>query len=110
MPGIEDLNPRSRPVIELRRAVERALLLRDLCFEMEARGEPSPPIFGFDRWRHVKRSGFVKTAARQLFASALDTEVLWPVYFQYWKTGSLDRQITDLAANLPESVREKLGV
>lgn len=115
--GPEHLNPRSHAVIELRRSLERAPLLRDLCHEHWCRwGEDAyaarhdSPAWGMTRWKFVDRKGFIGTGVRQLFPHSRDWKELWPFYFDQWRSGSLDRQIADLAANLPPSVREKLGV
>jgi hypothetical protein len=100
-------------VVEMRKVVERALLLRDLCHEHLARSEGDTylarstlPVWGSVPFAHVKRRGYVSTAWRDVGVHRDE----WSFYFNVWHRGSLDRQINDLAANLPPASRKKLGL
>ena len=116
---IEDLNPRSRPVVQMRKTVERCLDLKDLIAEHVHRCREvgmdydDPPTWGSLPFVHVEHRGYISTLVRQLWGDNYWTHPeyrSWPVLVEMWRTGSLDRQIQDLGANLPRSVREKLNV
>lgn len=117
--GVEDLNPRSHAVRDLRMSVERCLMLKDLIAEHFMRCQKygiSPyfrPVWGDDSFQYVDRKGYVGTLVRKIWG---DDYYAHPEYRQWdelvrmWRRGSLDRQIADMAANLPASARKKLGV
>ena len=119
--GVEDLNPRSHAVRDLRMAVKRAMILTDLMHECYVRSgsrinvlkQNPPPTFGSTSFEHVDRKGQIHTAMREVWGDQYWSNPeyrSWPDLVEMWRTGSLDRQINDMAANLPTSVRKKLGV
>jgi len=96
--GVEDINPRSHAIRDLRMAVKRAQHLDSLLGEMleyaktyEALARsPVRHVCKADDWDLVKR--------------VYDWE--WTV--MHWADGGLRRSIEDVKLNLPAKVREKL--
>ena len=116
---VEDLNPRSHAVRDLRMSVERCLMLRDLIAEHFMRCQKygiSPyfrPVWGDDSFQYADRKGYVGTMNRKIWGDAYWSHpeyINWDVLINMWRSGSLDRQIADMAANLPSNVRKKMGV
>lgn len=119
--GVEDLNPRSHAVRDLRMAAKRAIILTDLMHECYVRcgsrvsvlKQTPPSVFGSTSFEYVDRKGHIHTAMRTVWGDQYWSHPeyrMWPELVEMWREGSLDRQIRDIAANLPEKIRKKLGV
>ena len=107
---VEDLAPRSQVVKTMEMAVRRAKALGVLCREAldAAYGDPALARrlhpWGGDYPARERDFIFGEPSYR---AARLYTD-WWPMMWDAWYSGSLDRQIECGLANLPLSVREKL--
>lgn len=103
---IEDLNPRSRPVVSLKKVCDRAIVLRQVCVEVYERvGWPEM------LWTHPASLGGFGPRLKDMWGDRwwLHPESRqWPELVVMWRRGSLDRQINDMAATLPEEIRRKI--
>lgn len=112
---VENLNPRSKPVQSLVSACKRALALRsllnDLNVYMSVEEIKSAPPWA---WGALDgRSLVVRTKEiwGEKYRECPDLRPdNWVYLVDQWDNGSLDRQIRDMAANLPETAREKLDI
>lgn len=103
---IEDLNPRSQPVMVLKKTAERAIILREICVEIFER-VGWPEIL----WTHPATLDGFRPRLKEIWGQQwwLHPECReWPRIVLMWRHGSLDRQIQDIAAGLPASIREKV--
>ena len=118
---VEDLNPRSQAVKAMEMTVKRCLLLGTVMHEIFARCnadidmvKASPPAgWGYLSFEHSDERGTMHTALTTLWGDDFWSHPeyqQWELMVDYWRSGSLDHQIRDLAANLPRSVRKKLDV
>lgn len=109
---IEDLNPKGAPVRELRMACKRGLALRALLNDMSK--EYLLEEFKFAPHGVPTVGGrSVSTRLREIYGDGWynHPEILaWNTTFEMWHSGSLDRQIRDMAQNLPEDIRSKMEI
>lgn len=110
MPSVEDLNPRSRLVKDLEMTARRAISVEKLCarhVELCRRYGLDPRSENPISWGSIdtKPGGPVNPHKLVNEVGEQDVRLYWRELYTAWHTGSLRRQIDDMLANLPESVR-----